>query len=226
MDSVKFWRHHRQRFDVKTIFSLVLMLICTSTFADGSGPARARLEQFSSGLDNLQLTFSQTVRSQDGRIQDETHGNAWLQSPDKLRWVYGGDFPETIVADGENVWIYDETLEQVTIKPQSNNVSDTPLLILTDLSQLDQQFLVSELGEFESMHLLELRSREGESEFERILMGLDMDGIRMMVMEDAFGQRTEIRFSDIIRNGEIQQQQFSFTPPEGVDVVGQVITPD
>jgi len=211
---------------MKTLLSLALMLYCVTAFADGSGPARARLEQFSTGLENLRLEFTQTVRSQDGRIQDETHGNAWLQSPDKLRWVYGGDFPETIVADGDNVWIYDETLEQVTIKPQSHNVSDTPLLILTDLSQLDQQFLVKELGEFESMYLLELRSRESESEFERILMGLDSESIRMMVMEDAFGQRTEIRFSHIIRNVEIEQQQFSFTPPEGVDVVGQVATPD
>ena len=32
-----------------------------------------------------------------------------------MRWVYGGEYPETIVADGKNVWIHDEILEQVTI---------------------------------------------------------------------------------------------------------------
>jgi len=211
---------------MKKLFSLLIALYCSSILAEGAGPARTMLEQFSTGLTNLQLEFTQTVRSQDGRIQDQTHGNAWLQKPDKLRWVYGGEFPEIIVADGQNVWIHDVTLEQVTIKPQSHSVADTPLLILTDLSQLDQQFLVKELGEFENMSLLELSSREGESEFERILMGLDTGGIRMMVMEDAFGQRTEIRFSNIIRNGQIEQQQFSFIPPEGVDVVGQLTTPD
>lgn len=201
---------------------LALLLSCTATFSDASGPARSELENFSAGLKSLQLDFTQVVKSQDGRIQDKTHGNAWLQSPDRLRWVYAGDFPETIVADGSNVWIHDEALEQVTIKPQSDHAADAPLLILTDISQLDQQFLVAELGDFEDMHLLELKSRENESEFERILMGLDSTGIRMMIMEDVFGQRTEIHFNNIVRNADLDPQLFSFTPPEGADVVGQV----
>jgi len=208
---------------MKRPFWCVLIFCCAVAGAEGSGPARTELEQFTDGLVNLRLDFTQVVKSQDGRIADETNGQAWLQSPDKLRWVYGGEFPETIVADGQNVWIYDETLEQVTIKPQSNSIADSPLLILTDVSQLDQQFLVTELGDFEGMQLLELKSRNGESEFERILMGLDGDGIRLMVMEDAFGQRTEIRFSHVIKNSQLDPQLFSFTPPEGVDVVGQVL---
>ncbi len=199
-----------------------MVLPYSAAFSDSSGPARSELEKFSSGLQSLQVDFTQVVKSQDGSIQDETRGNAWLQSPDKLRWVYAGDFPETIVADGSNVWIYDEALAQVTIKPQSDRVADAPLLLLTDISQLDQQFLVRELGDFEDMHLLELKSREGESEFERILVGLDSSGIRMMIMEDAFGQRTEIRFMNVVKNADIDPQLFSFTPPEGADVVGQV----
>lgn len=207
---------------MQQICLLVCLLASAAAFSAGAGPARSELEKFSNGLQSLQVNFTQVVKSTDGSIQDETHGSAWLRSPDKLRWVYAGDFPETIVADGSNVWIYDEALEQVTIKPQSNQIADTPLLILTDISQLDQQFLVAELGEFEGMYLLELRSRENESAFERILMGLDATGIRMMVMEDAFGQRTEIRFTDLVRNAEVDPQLFSFTPPEGTDVVGQI----
>jgi len=216
---------NKNELSMKRLFILALVLSSAASFADASGPARSELENFSTGLESLQLDFTQVVKSQDGRIQDTTQGSAWLQSPDKLRWVYRGDFPETIVADGNNIWIYDETLEQVTIKPQSDRVADAPLLILTDISQLDQQFLVAELGEFEEMQLLELKSRESESEFERIMIGLDATGIRMMIMEDAFGQRTEIRFSNVVRNAEVDPRLFSFTPPQGADVVGQV-TPE
>lgn len=212
-----------QRLISKQMLVLVLILSSTLVYTDAYGPARRALEDFSKGLENLQLDFTQVVKSQDGSIQDQTSGNAWLQSPNRLRWVYTGDFPETIVADGVNVWIYDEVLEQVTVKPQSDRVADAPLLILADISQLDQQFMVAELGEFEDMHLLELRSRESESEFERILIGLNATGIRMMIMEDAFGLRTEIHFSNIVRNAEIDDDLFSFTPPEGTDVVGQDI---
>ena len=208
---------------MKRFLLFVSIFYCASALAQGAGPARTELERFSADLQNLQLEFTQMVRSQDGRIQDETRGNAWLQSPDKLRWVYTGNYPEVIVADGSNVWIYDEALEQVTIKPQSSNIANTPLLILTDISQLDAQFLVTELGDFEGLLLLELRSREAETEFERILMGLDAEGIRLMVMEDAFGLRTEIRFTNVLKNTDIDPQLFVFTPPEGVDVVGQAV---
>lgn len=189
--------------------------------AGQAGPARTFLNQFSGDLENLQVQFTQVVMAQNGTIQDRTFGHAALQSPDKLHWVYAGDFPETIVADGKTVWIYDEALDQATVKPQSASVSDTPLLILTDISQLDEQFVVTELGDFEEMQLLELRSRGAESEFERVLVGLDAEGIKMMVMEDAYGQRTEIRFTDLIKNADLDPALFNFTPPEGVDVVGQ-----
>lgn len=207
---------------MKQWFILALALSCTAAFPDASAPARSALENFSAGLESLRVDFTQVVKSQDGRVQDETHGHAWLKSPNKLRWVYAGDFPETIVADGSNVWIYDEVLEQVTIKPQSDQAADAPLLILADISRLDQQFLVAELGDFEDMHLLELKSRDAESAFERILIGLDSSGIRMMIMEDAFGLRTEIQFTNIVRNAAVDLQLFSFTIPEGTDVVGQV----
>ena len=210
---------------MRALFTMLLMLSSAVAFADAYGPARSALEKFSNGLETLQVDFTQVVKSQDGSIQDKTYGNAWLQSPDKLRWVYAGDFPEIIVADGSDVWIYDEALEQVTIKPQSHRVADTPLLILTDISQLDDQFLVAELGDFEDMNLLELRSRDVESQFERILIGVDASGIRMMIMEDAFGQRTEINFTNIVSNAHLGEDVFIFTPPEGTDVVGQATTP-
>jgi outer membrane lipoprotein-sorting protein len=76
------------------------------------------------------------------------------------------------------------------------------------------------------MLLLELKSLDTESEFERILLGLDSNGIRMMTMEDAFGQRTEIQFENMLRNQPIDPLLFKFTPPEGTDVVGVVTSPD
>ena len=205
---------------------MIVSLLIPVALANSSGPARSELERFAAELEGFQADFTQTVKSQDGRIQDQTHGKVWLQSPDKLRWVYSGEFPETIVADGSNIWIYDESLQQVTVKPQSDQAADSPLMILADVSRLDQQFQVTELGDYENMLLLELKSLDEESEFERILLGLDSSGIRMMAMEDAFGQRTEVHFENMLRNSPIDPQLFEFTPPEGVDLVGVVSLPD
>ena len=208
------------------VLLLAMIFAASCAHAGSSGPARSELERFANELDRFQAEFTQTVKSQDGRVQDRTFGKVWLQSPDKLRWVYLGEFPETIVADGVNIWIYDESLQQVTVKPQSDQASDSPLMILTDVSQLDNQFQVTELGDFEDMLLLELKSLDAESEFERILLGFDADGIRMMAMEDAFGQRTEIHFKNILKNQAVDPQLFHFTPPQGTDVVGVPIQPE
>ncbi len=214
------------RLSFKSVVVLVSCLLVSAVSANSSGPARTELERFTTGLEYFQAEFTQTVKSQDGRIQDETQGEVWLQSPDKLRWVYTGDFPETIVADGLNIWIHDESLEQVTVKPQSEDAADSPLMILADVSQLDEQFQVTELGDYEDMLLLELKSLDTESEFERILLGLDSSGIRMMAMEDAFGQRTEVHFENTVKNAPIDLQLFSFAPPEGSDVVGVAALPE
>lgn len=205
---------------------VTLVIIATPVLAEESGPARSELERFAGELDRFQAEFTQTVKSQDGRIQDQSQGQIWLQSPDKLRWVYTGDFPEIIVADGNNVWIYDESLEQVTVKPQSAQTNNTPLMILGDISQLDEQFQVTELGEFEGMMLLELKSLDTESEFERILLGMTPGGVNMMTMEDAFGQRTEIRFENVLMNPPPEPELFMFSPPEGTDVVGVAALPE
>jgi outer membrane lipoprotein carrier protein len=211
---------------IGAILTLCLMVSAAISDAADPGSARSELEQFTAQLERFQAEFTQTVKSQDGRIQDQTQGQVWLQKPDKLRWIYSGEFPEIIVADGKNIWNYDESLEQVTVKPQSEQATDSPLMILADISKLDTQFQVTELGDFEDMLLLELKSLDSESEFERILLGLVPGGIRLMAMEDAFGQRTEIYFENVLVNPPGDPELFQFTPPEGTDVVGVAALPE
>jgi len=207
-----------------------LLLVLTILFLPGvtssvlaqSGPARTQLEQFSQDLQTLQASFDQLVIGVDGAIEDESAGRLWLSRPQLFRWEYGGEFPELLVADGDHVWIYDEMLEQVTVKDQSRLSSDSPLTLLTDLSHLDEQFEVRELGDGNGMHLLELKARSQEAEFERILLGLRDDTLLLMAMEDAFGLRTEIRFRDIERNLALDASLFRFDPPPDTDVLGDL----
>jgi len=43
----------------------------------------------------------------------------------------------------------------------------------------------------------------------------------MMVMEDAFGLRTEVQFQQVRRNPELDSALFTFQPPESADVIGE-----
>jgi outer membrane lipoprotein carrier protein len=209
----------------KFLFSILaplsLLIIQSSALAQ-SGPARTQLEQFSQDLQTLQASFDQLVIGVDGALEGESAGRLWLSRPQLFRWEYGGEFPEVLVADGDHVWIYDEMLEQVTVKDQSRLSSDSPLTLLTDLSHLDEQFEVRELGDDNGMYLLELKARNQEAEFERVLLGLRDHSLLLMAMEDAFGLRTEIRFRDIERNLVLDASLFRFDPPPGTDVLGDL----
>jgi len=43
-----------------------------------------------------------------------------------------------------------------------------------------------------------------------------------MVMEDAFGLRTEVTFRKIQRNLQLDSGLFTFEPPESADVIGEI----
>lgn len=224
----KFWRPRRREINTEMIrITIILSFLLGSFLSSGvtlaqEGAARAQLERFSDGLDSLHARFDQRVISSDGKVQDGSSGEVWLRRPGLFRWEYGGDFPEWVIADGKNIWIYDEVLEQVTVRNQSDVAVNSPLTLLTDLAQLDGQFEVRESGQVEQFQLLELRSRSPESEFERILLGLADNILQLMIMEDAFGLRTEIRFQQVERNPELNPELFTFEPPESADVIGEI----
>ncbi len=210
---------YRHRWAVSFLVTLLVLAIPSIVTAQ-SGPARVQLERFTNGLKSLHARFDQLVINADGLVEENSSGQLWIAHPNRFRWEYGGKFPELMVADGEKIWLYDEMLEQVTIRQQSSLTSDSPLTLLTDLGQLDGQYAVRELGDDSGLDLLELRARNPESQFERVLLGLDDDKVILMIMEDVFGLRTEIRFKDIERNPQLNEELFHFTPPEGVDVIG------
>jgi outer membrane lipoprotein carrier protein len=201
---------------------LLLCLLFSGLTPAQPGPARAQLERFSDSLETLQAHFDQQVISNDGAVKDGSSGQVWLRKPQLFRWEYGGDFPEVVVADGKNIWIYDEMLEQVTVKSQSQTAVNSPLTLLTDPGQLEEQFEVREMGEADGMALLELRPHNAESEFERILLGLRDNSLQLMVIEDAFGLRTEVQFRQIQKNPELDSGLFTFKPPESADVIGEI----
>ncbi len=209
---------------LKSLFAavplLATVLVSPVLNAAMDQPGRDELNRFAGDLQSMHARFEQRVLRNDGGVETESSGEVWLRSPHFFRWAYGGEFPEQVVGDGERIWIYDEVLEQVTVKSQQEFNNDSPLIILTDIQRLDELFEVREAGDIDGMILLELRPNNSESEFDRMLVGLSNGELRMLAMEDAFGMRTEIRFTELQKNPQLEEQLFQFTPPAGVDVIG------
>jgi outer membrane lipoprotein carrier protein len=184
--------------------------------------ARSRMEAFSKTLHSVSGSFNQSVTDANGHRGDESRGTLALEAPRQFRWETSAPYQQTIVADGARVWVYEPDLEQVSVRNQSAAEAHSPLTVLTDLSQLDGQFSTSETGEHDGLAWLKLVSKAKEPEFEYAELGFDGASLQRMLFKDQLGNLTEIRFGDWKRNPSLPAGTFKFTPPKGVDVVGDL----
>lgn len=186
--------------------------------------ARDRLYAFTTDLLGLDGDFTQRVYDADGRLTEESSGRVALAQPRQFRWEYLKPFPQLIVADGDQLWVYDPDLEQVTVRKQSLEEQRSPLAALIDPGELDRQFKVGEGGSTQGIDWLVLEPKQAEdAQFKRARLGFDSDGLARMEIEDALGQRTEIVYAGWRRNPVFPAGTFDYTPPEGVEVVGDPI---
>jgi outer membrane lipoprotein carrier protein len=202
--------------------NLLLILALAATTASAADSARTRMEAFSKDLKSVTATFAQSVTDANGRRGDESRGTLALQAPRQFRWETKEPYEQTIVADGQRVWVYEPDLQQVSVRSQSSEEAHSPLTVLTDLAQLDSQFTATESGERDGLVWLKLASRAKEPEFEYAELGFGAHDLERMLFKDQLGNTTQIRFGDWKRNSKIAADAFKFTPPKDVDVIGNM----
>ncbi len=181
-----------------------------------------RLEAFLAEIRTLRARFVQEIVDEAGAPVQRSSGTVAVLRPGRFRWDYREPYRQLIVADGERLWIYDEDLAQVTVRPQAEALARTPLQILTGRAgRALEGFRVRELGLREGVEWVELSPAGdgGEADFERILVGFDGPRLARMELVDAFGQTVRLRFEAVERNPQLDPSLFRFEPPPGVDVV-------
>ncbi|MGJ4729149.1 outer membrane lipoprotein chaperone LolA [Luteimonas sp. SDU101] len=200
---------------------LLVAIVALAGAAHAGG--RAQLDSFTRGLTGLDGQFTQQVLDEGGRVRETSSGRVALSAPRLFRWEYEKPYPQLIVADGKTVWVYDPDLEQVSRRPQGSAEQDSPLAALIDPARLDRDYLVEEGGEDDGLQWLVLKPKQGaeDAPFQSARLGMAASGLARMEIVDALGQRTQIRFSGWKRNPGFERGTFVFTPPAGVDVVGE-----
>lgn len=198
---------------------LILCLLCACA-ANAAESARARLDAFAKGIVSISADFNQQVFDSNGSAGKASTGTLALKAPRQFRWDVAKPYQQLIVADGEKVWVYDPDLEQVTVRAQGTEEAHSPLTVLTDLSQLNRDFSTSEQGAHDGLTWLRLKSKDKEPQFAWCDLGFDANGLAQMDFEDTLGDRTRILFTHWQRNLKLATEAFKFTPPKGVDVIG------
>lgn len=180
-----------------------------------------QLHQFLSGTRTLKADFSQMVVGKGGRKPQQSSGSVAISRPGKLRWDIEKPYPQLVVGDGEKIWIYDPELKQVTVRKAGQAIGGSPAALLAGSNELERNFTLNEAGERDGMNWVEAIPKAGESGFEKVRLGFAGSDLKAMELHDSFGQTTLIRFSRLERNPALPAATFRFTPPAGVDVVGE-----
>jgi len=193
------------------------LLLSAPAFADD---ATERLRIALKQMDNLTTDFKQTQLDEDKKVIQHSRGTLALQRPGKFAWIYIEPFEQRIIADGSELWIYDVELNQVTVKPMGEGLSNAPIMILMKQADITEQFDVQEVGQRKFLYWVELIPHASDLEYTHIYIGIDGERVRAMELQDQFGQSTQIVF-DNLRVGVVHDPAiFRFVPPPGVDVYG------
>jgi len=209
---------------VKNLFrgGLTAVMLVMSLSLSAAESATDKLNVFVQTVVTFKANFKQTVLDQQGKVIEEAQGVFVLERPGKFRWDYEQPYPQHIVADGTRIWFYDVDLEQVTVKSQQEALTDTPATLLSGELLPQDKYLLTDIDSDDGLLWVQLIPKDSESNFQTVTLAFDQTGLRQMLMKDSFEQRTRLVFSQAKENLELKADEFTFIPPEGVDVVGDV----
>jgi len=198
---------------LRTLIIVLFSLIAASASAKGLGGRLA-------SLNTWQADFVQTLSNKDAATTTKSEGTLWLRKPNHFRLEYTKPYKQVYVADGRKLWFYDEDLEQISVKPQGDSLDQTPAMILSQPQRLSKAYTITSRVQGTHTRYI-LKPKNAESGFKRIEIVFKNDRLIEMQMFDHFAQRTTLMFKNIKANQHIPKQRFRFTPPPGVDVIGE-----
>jgi outer membrane lipoprotein carrier protein len=194
--------------------------------ADGLDALSQFIKQARSG----QAQFTQVVTSpaktgQPPRVKNSS-GSFEFQRPGKFRFDYRKPFVQTLVADGQTLWLHDLDLNQVTARPQAQVLGATPVALLTaasDLETLKTDFQFKSEPDKDGLQWVRATPKRPEGQIQSVLVGLRSthQGVALSVIDvqDSLGQRSVLSFSAFELNPTLAAQAFVFRVPAGVDVI-------
>ena len=200
---------------VKKLLTLIIVsLVCSPVYA-------SELTEYFKNLTTLDAKFTQTIYAGTNKPTQESKGFILVQSPNKFYLEYNDPYKIIYVADGKKLWSYDEDLEQIVVKDQGDLLVNTPAMLLSNPKDLTRLYKVERTGETDGWIWFELTPKKQNTNFETVSLAFANKEFKAMEMRDSFGQTTRLVFSKVVKNPAIAKKKFTFTPPKGVDVIGQ-----
>jgi outer membrane lipoprotein carrier protein len=209
-----------------------MKLIATILIASCALPAGAggleNLENFVKTAKSGKADFTQVVTSpaKDGQAprSKTSSGTFEFSRPGHFKFVYKKPFEQTIVADGQTLWLYDVDLNQVTARAQAAVLGSTPAALIAsapDLRALQADFTLQAAPDKEGLEWVHATPKAKESSLQSVRVGFKGASLAALEILDSFGQQSRLSFGTFSVNAGVDGAAFQFKPPAGADVIRQ-----
>ena len=197
---------------INFVFLAFLLLIWPSD--SRASDSREFLIQSLEKVESMQSFFEQTRSGSDEKFS----GQLLFQKPNLFRMEIGPPVSQTIISDGEYLWVYDKDLEQVIVSHMTNSLSEMPFMRL--LSE-PRDFLMG--SEIVNLSQNEKRFRISVKENENPLEFVDLDFtdglISRVFVASRIGEPLEVFFNQMSLLEFLPKKNFIFVLPENIDLI-------
>jgi outer membrane lipoprotein carrier protein len=188
------------------------------------------LAQFMKQARSGRAQFTQVVTSpsragQVARVKNSS-GSFEFQRPGKFRFDYRKPFVQTLVADGQTLWLHDVDLNQVTARVQAQVLGATPAALLTSTSELQglqKEFKFTPEPDRDGLQWVRATPQLPDGQIRSVLVGLRTAAsgpeLAVLDVQDSLGQRSLLNFTAYEANPLLPTSTFVFKAPAGVDVI-------
>ena len=210
---------------------LAMLSIAASAQQQGAADLES-LESFVKNTKSGRAAFTQVVTSpaKDGQVAKTktSTGSFEFLRPNRFKFIYKKPFEQSIVSDGQTLWLYDVDLNQVTSRKLAQALNGTPAAVIAaaaDLKGLQADFNLTPLPEKNGLQWVQATPKSKDGQLQSISVGLKPTdkGNELAALEilDSFGQRSSMTFTQFEVNPALAPASFQFKPPQGADVIRQ-----
>ena len=186
------------------------------------------LENFVKNTKSGRATFSQVVTSpaRDGQTPKVKNSSGTFEflRPNRFRFVYKKPFEQSIVSDGQTLWLHDIDLNQVTSRKLEQAIGGSPAALIAaggDMKGLQADFKFTALPEKSGLQWVQATPKTKDGQLQSISVGFKASDLAVLEILDSFGQRSVMTFSQFEVNPVLASASFQFKPPAGADVSKQ-----
>ena len=208
----------------KILIALTIAASAAGAWADGLQSLEAFVRDVKSGrADFTQTVTAPSREGQPGRVKTSS-GTFEFQRPGRFRFDYRKPFAQTIVADGQTLWLHDAELNQVTQRSQAQALGSTPAALIAaapDLRALRADFKLESAPERDGLQWAKATPLARDGQLQSIEVGFQGNALASLEILDSFGQRSVLRFGKVEINPALGAAAFAFKAPAGADVLKQ-----